>query len=685
MDRVAEYGKFTKSLFSLTFVDTLTGIKKRMRKSAFSSDARPIVRARPREFAGWIFGSGSGSLNVASDCFALPDNILSLSLHAVISAVAKWNSGLIKSEETRTLIRELLLDGRVSDQEKISLLVLPWMVSNHKGFLGALDNALFPLLRKELQIEEKWTDITRPLSEDVLSLSQWLMDPTEVAEFKERRSHAIEDQRHREEEERRRVEEEKERQRIEKERIERIRSERVEALRKALALGHGEADPTDLIVTEEFQTVFDFIEQGRKLLFITGKPGTGKSTLIRALRERLSSRNTVVLSFTGTAALNIGGQTINSFFMMPPQILPLKWSNDTRSFRTRAQALEILVVDEVSMLRPDMLDAMDSSLRKARADSRPFGGVQVVLVGDLYQLPPVLDNDPGILEHYHHVYHDERFFVASKVFDRGQPLLFELTRVFRQKQAAFLDFLAHIRDATISEEELDRFNALCRNLPEFGAHEFHLVVTPLRATASQLNRQLLDSLPGIERTYRAVLEGEVTQREPRQSENSNKYPADILLGLKPSAQIVFVKNDDGKHWVNGDLGIVEELEDDWVRVTTRSGTWRVERVTWPLVRYEIDAITHKLIPHEYGKFCQFPVRLGWAATIHKMQGQTVDRIRIDLTGGAFEAGMSYVALSRCRTLEGIRLTRPLVMADVNVDLEIQRHLSAMPRAERIAQ
>jgi hypothetical protein len=360
-------------------------------------------------------------------------------------------------------------------------------------------------------------------------------------------------------------------------------------------------------------------------------------------------------------------------------VLEQGWTNPSWSFKNRAQALELMIIDEVSMLRPDMLDAMNSSLVRARGDPRPFGGVQVVLVGDLYQLPPVLGTDEQLLEHYRAVYGTGRFFPVSVVMHTAEPTLFELTRIFRQKQQDFLRFLSRIREGSITGEELDSFNAAVRSLPDFKANEFHLIVTPRRAVAAGLNSAELAKLPGEAHVYAARVEGGVDPQSLEQSENSSKFPADVRLEVKASAQVMFVKNDEGRRWVNGDLGIVEEISEDALKVTTRTGSWKVERVAWPLVKYEIDPITHKLVPHEYGKFIQFPLRLAWAATIHKMQGQTVDRIQIDLTGGTFETGMTYVALSRCRTMEGIRLARPLLLGDLAIDKEIGKYLSSLPR------
>jgi hypothetical protein len=388
--------------------------------------------------------------------------------------------------------------------------------------------------------------------------------------------------------------------------------------------------------------------------------------------------NLVVLSYTGTAAFNVGGQTINSFFMMPFHILPIGWSCDKYSFRQRAEALELLLIDEVSMLRPDMLDAMDSALRAARREERPFGGVQVVLVGDLFQLPPVIDSDLAAQQYYRETYAGIRWFFGAKVLTKRHPKVVELTRVFRQKAGEFLDFLAGVREADVSGERLDWFNRVVRGEPDFPDTVFYLTVTPHRNTAAHFNQVRLDALPGASKTWKAYIEEAGNRREPEEGES--KYPADLLLELKPGAQVMMVKNDEGKKWVNGDLGLVEEISDDWIRVTTGSGTWKVERARWPIVKYELDRATNHLIPSEHGAFVQFPIRLAWAATIHKMQGQTVDRIRIDLTGGAFESGMTYVALSRCRTMEGIRLTRPLLQKDLLCDSTIRGYLSSLERA-----
>jgi hypothetical protein len=335
-------------------------------------------------------------------------------------------------------------------------------------------------------------------------------------------------------------------------------------------------------------------------------------------------------------------------------------------------------VDEVSMLRPDMLDAMDSTLRAARGDGRPFGGVQVILIGDLYQLPPVIGREEEVREHYLRTYGGVRWFYAAKVFDAAKPKALELTRVFRQEAGDFLEFLSELRESKLSGERLDWFNAEVRKEPDFPDTVFYLTVTPHRESASRLNRQRLDTLPGLARAYRARFEqgGKVVELTAPDSKN----PGEFELELKAGAQVMFIKNDEGRQWVNGDLGIVEDCDDNWVKVTTATGTHRVERARWPVVKYEVDQDSGRLVPHEDGAFVQFPLRLAWASTIHKMQGQTVDRIRIDLTGDPFESGMTYVALSRSRTLAGIRLTRPLVQADLISDESIPDYMASLERA-----
>ncbi|MEI6386016.1 MAG: AAA family ATPase [Spirochaetota bacterium] len=653
-----------------------------------------LFRALPRErdeFSAWIFAPvGTGKVQVAPTLATLPSFALFEGIHVLLDRLRSIVPVVGQAAELKGALEELLLDARITDADKLLILGTKLGDQALPSVLAAIPAALHAELAERLGLKERWLDAEGQLEERDSLLSEAFLSPEElvdlqaarpkaVAELEERRRLAEEARKRREEEERRRIAEERRLAEEERLRVEQARREREEALRRALTLGRNKSESTNLVMTEEFQRLFDLVEGGTRLLYVTGKPGTGKSTLIRALRDHLSSRNVVLVSFTGLAAINIGGQTINSFFMMPPApFLPLGWTKDNYTFRRRAKALEVLIVDEVSMLRPDMLDAMDSTLRAARGDPRSFGGVQVLLIGDLYQLPPVLGRDEEARDYFQKTYGGIRWFYSAKVFETVKPKALELTRVFRQEAGDFLEFLSEPRESKLSGERLDWFNAEVRKEPEFSDSVFYLTVTPHRETAARLNRQRLDMLPGTPRTYRARFERGGTSSELESPDSKN--PGEFELELKPGAQVMFIKNDEGRQWVNGDLGIVEDLDADWVRVTSATGTHRVGRASWPVVKYDIDPASGRLLPLDEGAFIQFPLRLSWASTIHKMQGQTVDRIRIDLTGDPFESGMTYVALSRSRTLAGIRLTRPLVQGDLISDESIPAYLASLERA-----
>lgn len=673
----------TRRLFRLETRDRLDGSARsfRLRELEWAPGPGPgsALKRGGADVPVWIsLPSGSGKVRIAEALVSLPDMAVFEGLPAFLDRLRALAAGTSGSPAITPILKEVLLDSRISGDEKLSVIAAPAGREVLAEVVEALPMELYPAVRKILDLASAWLDPDASLSNGVQRLTEALCSAEELAHFRSERSRLLlarEEARKKAEADRlAREKAEAE----EKSRQERHNREREQALRNALTLGRGNAGHAEFMMTDEFLRVFRLVEGGERLLFVTGKPGTGKSTLIRALRDRLSSRNLVVLSFTGTAALNVGGQTINSFFSMPLQILPEGWVPTTWSFRRRAQALEVLVIDEVSMLRPDMLDAIDSSLQAARGDTRPFGGVQVVLVGDLLQLPPVLESDPAIRTHYETRYAGVRFFYAAKVLTRARPGLVELTQVFRQGAGEFLDFLSDVREGTIDGERLDWFNAKLRAQTDFPDTVFYLTVMPHRKTAAQFNAGRLDRLPGPERTWSAYL-SKNGQRQQIDESEQKKYPADLHLRLRPKAQVMFVKNDEGKHWVNGDLGIVEDFDADWIRVTNGNGTWRVERTEWPIIKYDIDPESHRLIPRQEGAFVQFPLSLAWASTIHKMQGQTVDRIKIDLTGGAFESGMTYVALSRCRTLEGIRLTRPLLQADLITDGEVMGYLRKLTR------
>ncbi len=416
-------------------------------------------------------------------------------------------------------------------------------------------------------------------------------------------------------------------------------------------------DKEPLELNADFQYALDLLEKEGRSMFITGKAGTGKSTLLQLFRQT-TRRKTVVVAPTGIAALNVKGQTIHSFFGFPPR--PLNpFEIKKRRDRKLYQNLETLVIDEISMVRADMLDNIDYFLRINRDKHHlPFGGVQVVFFGDMFQLPPVLASD--VETHLVTAQYDSPYFFSARVLQEGFALeMLELRKVYRQENRHFLRLLDDIRLNRIDLEDLETLNS--RHIPHFDPPEFYITLSTRNARVDAINRQKLDEIPLPSKGYTARISGEFP---------THLYPAEPALSLKLGAQVMFVKNDPQRRFVNGTIGAIEKLESGsiTVRVEDRSGQRQyieVEPVDWDVVRYKLEGTA--IETETIGTFTQFPLRLAWAITIHKSQGQTFDKVIIDLDRGAFEFGQTYVALSRCRTLEGIVLRQPIRPSDIKTD------------------
>lgn len=421
-------------------------------------------------------------------------------------------------------------------------------------------------------------------------------------------------------------------------------------------------DKQPLELSADFKAALDEVEKEGQHLFITGRAGTGKSTLLELLRNT-TKKKMVVLAPTGIAALNVGGQTIHSFFGFPPK--PLQ-RQDIKKRRNRSlyKKMELLVIDEISMVRADLLDNIDYFLRINREVPLPFGGVQVVFFGDLFQLPPVVASEVEAMR-FQMVYASPYFF-SSAVMENGFDLqMLELRKVYRQDSRHFLRLLEAVRLNRIDYEDLEELNE--RYLPDFSSEDFYITLTARNATADRINHRELDQLDTEERTYLATVSGAFKER---------LYPTDPALRLKLEAQVMFIRNDPDKRFVNGTIGRVKELKTDTVvvEIEEKSGfrrTVEIEQVDWEVLKYQADADNpEKITTETLGTFTQFPLKLAWAITIHKSQGKTFEKVIIDLGRGAFEHGQTYVALSRCRTLEGIVLKQKLQFKDVKIDERI---------------
>ncbi|MCA9344505.1 AAA family ATPase, partial [Candidatus Saccharibacteria bacterium] len=372
-----------------------------------------------------------------------------------------------------------------------------------------------------------------------------------------------------------------------------------------------------------------------------------------------SLKNTAIVAPTGVAALNVGGQTIHSFFKFAP-ILHEVGSINTVDSKTKEilQALDALVVDEVSMVSADLMEAMSEKLKLARRNDKPFGGIQMILFGDLYQLPPVVSD--GQAKRYLDDTFGGSYFFNSHAYKECNVIIKELQEVFRQKDEFFKGILNEIRSGKVKDSTLSALNERAKApIPDSG---FITLAGTNRAVYS-VNSRKLSELPGEVKNYEATISGDIKE---------SSFPTEKNLKLKIGAQIMLLKNDTKKpaRWVNGTLGVVTKLSSEGIKIRIKGVEHTVYPATWEKIQYDYDHETKKLKKKIVSSFQQLPVRLAWAVTIHKSQGQTYDLVTIDLSEGAFAHGQSYVALSRCTTLEGLYLESPLRREDIIVDPDV---------------
>ena len=413
------------------------------------------------------------------------------------------------------------------------------------------------------------------------------------------------------------------------------------------------------IYFDEINELFES-DEDQQFVYLTGAAGTGKTTLVKKLIDENSLKK-IVVAPTGIAALNIGGATINSAFRIGFDTFPvIKESNDPR-FKKLLKNLELLIIDEISMVRAPMLDAISETLKLHRDSSEPFGGVHVLACGDLFQLPPVVkDNEEeAIYEKYESIY----FFSANSFKEIASPSFYELTYSFRQSDDNnFYDLLNNIRLGNDLENTINKINASCFNPSNY--EESALIVTSRRYRADQINEEMLNTIEGPATAAMAEELGDL---------NENELPAPRNLRIKEGAKVMFIKNDSEGRWVNGTVGKVIDCKDKkrkTIKVEVAGKTLSVKREEWNKIRYVYDDYDDEMEEEIVSSFKQFPLKLGWAVTIHKAQGLTLESCSIDLGQGAFATGQTYVALSRCKTLGSVNLYQELRKTDAMVDSAI---------------
>ena len=426
---------------------------------------------------------------------------------------------------------------------------------------------------------------------------------------------------------------------------------------------------------QQLKAAWEFVENTGKSVFLTGKAGTGKTTFLREVVES-SSKRVVVVAPTGIAAINAGGVTIHSFFQLPlhPFIPGMKIESKfafSKEKRSIIKTIDILVIDEISMVRSDLLDAVDSVLRRFRDRSKPFGGVQLLMIGDLQQLTPVVtEEEAQLLSNYY----TTPYFFGSNALRHVDYVTIELKKVYRQQDAHFISILNEVRGGRTSQQVIDALNA--RYKPEFtlDPEEGYIRLTTHNSTANSYNEQQLELIEEPLHEFDAEISGNFPEYS---------YPTEVRLELKKGAQVMFVKNDPSseKRYYNGKIGHVVEIVDEVILVQCPGDDEpvAVEQLEWENSRYVINEQTQEMETEVQGVFKQYPLRLAWAITIHKSQGLTFDKAIID-AAASFASGQVYVALSRCRTLEGMVLATPLRQSSVMTDLRVEDYIEIQERA-----
>lgn len=424
----------------------------------------------------------------------------------------------------------------------------------------------------------------------------------------------------------------------------------------------------------ELQQALQIIQFTRNSLFLTGRAGTGKSTFLRYIAANTHKKH-VVLAPTGIAAINAGGSTLHSFFKLPfYPLLPNDTRYSVRHLRSTMKyssekikllkELELIIIDEISMVRADIIDFIDKLLRVYCRNMRePFGGKQMLFVGDIYQLEPVIKEDDRRLLH---PFYPSGYFFDARIFRSFQLVSVELQKVYRQTDPEFISLLDDIRTNTATESDLVRLNKRVGLSFQDDTDGLSITLSARRDTVDYINRRELDKLEGKPFFAKGEINGEFPE---------SALPTPVELELKPGCHVMFIKNDMKKRWVNGTLGVVSAIDEDGgvVSVITEDGSeYDVERELWENVRYKFNETEEKIEEEQIGTYVQFPLRLAWAITVHKSQGLTFRRVNIDFTGGAFAGGQTYVALSRCMSLDGISLKEPIRRRDIFVRSEVVR-------------